>query len=97
MFVVSPHPSSAANVSQLTPGNMQITSLARLQHSLTTFPQGLRRSAEVSELGVADWTAVVAGQTGREHSVPFPVGPGGHRGAQEVRAGEPGGGQVDPG
>ena len=49
----------------------------------------------ISELGVEDRAGVVAGETGGEDSVTLPVGPGRHRGAQQVQAGEPGGGQVD--
>ena len=49
----------------------------------------------ISELGVEDGTGVVTGQVGREHSVPLPVGPGRHGGAQEVQAGEGGGWKVD--
>ena len=49
----------------------------------------------ISELGVEDGTGVVTGQVGREHSVPLPVGPGRHGGAQQVQAGDPGGGKVD--
>ena len=48
----------------------------------------------ISELGVEDGAGVVTGQTGGEHSVTLPVSPGRHRGAQQVQAGEPGGGQV---